>query len=478
MFLNPVPGLEGPELVAVHPEDNEFDFVVAERPKYIPNSGPPLAPISIMPEHEKDGIIVASFDVNHLPRYVVSYSDAPYLRMSVAPENILKYVSRRTFEAFEYMQAMEQEVRSMGKSKGPKGGNASEARDEEPKPKGKPGRKRKHALVEADDEKVGSRFKVIVGPASRVARKSIEEPEPVFTSPQRPTLASPSKQRGLADMMESESEEEEDSTDIAIEAQLSNTMQSHPKSRLYMNVSLSPSPKPPSASKRKSKASTSGPRDVRSQSIQTRSSRSQSASVSTSANEAKRLRRKVRDESVATSSSLEAGKVYERVEREKSRSKTPSKNPGHFDKYSSTKNREQAAAAASTQKDVGKDDADEEDEELGEEEYEVDAILDERQYKVGKKGKTIVTYYLIKWVGNWPLSWEPAENVGSESIEEYERKKHMGLIKIGEAGAAFDAALEAEEAAAVARGKDRNYKQPTQGQVIDDDDGSEYDSTS
>ena len=475
MFLNPVPGLEGPELVPVHPEDNEFDFVVAERPKYIPNSGPPLAPISIMPEHEKDGIIVASFDVNHLPRYVVSYADAPYLRMSVAPENILKYVSRRTFEAFEYTQAMEQERRIMGKSKGPKGGNASEARDDDPKPKGKPGRKRKHALVEADDENAGSRFKVTVGPSSRVARKSIEEPEPVFTSPQRPTLASPSKQRGLADMMESESEEEEESTDIAIEAQLSNTMQSHPKSRLHMNVSLSPSPKPPSASKRKSKASSSGPRDTRSPSRQTRSSRSQSVSVSTSANEAKRLRRKVRNESVATESSLEAGKVSERLEREKSRSKTPSKNPRHFDKYSSIKNREQAAAL---QKDVARDDADEEDEELGEEEYEVEAILDERQYGVGKKSKTIITYYLIKWVGNWPLSWEPAENVGSESIEEYERKKDMGLIKIGEAGAAFDAALEAEEAAALARGKDRNYKQPTQGQVIDDDDGSEYDSNS
>ncbi|PVH85790.1 hypothetical protein DL98DRAFT_511330 [Cadophora sp. DSE1049] len=502
MFLNPSPGLEGPELIQVHPEDSEFDFVVAERPKYIPNSGPPLAPISIMPEHEKDGIIVASFDVNHLPRYVVSYADAPYLRMSVAPENILNYVSRRTFEEFEYMQAMEREGYSIGKGKSGKGGKASEARDDEPKQKGKPGRKRKHALVEADDEKVGSRFKVIVGPSSRVARKSIEEPEPVFTSPQRPTLASPSKQRGLADMMESDSEEEEESTDIAIEAQLSSTMQSHPRSRLHMNVSLSPSPGPSSASKRKIKAFSPAPRDARNSSRQIRSSRSQSATVSTSANEAKRQRRSTRNESVATTSSLEAGKIYERLAREKSRSKTPSKKPGHFDRYSSlAKNREQAT---SSQKDAPMEDVDDKDEELGEEEYEVEAILDETQYTVGKKDKHVVTYYLIKWVGNWPLSWEPAENVGSESVEEYERKKDMGIITIGKAGAAFDAALEAEEAAALAREKDKKkkrsyggddesdedrarketrgsafkYKQPTQGQVIDDDDGSEYDSGS
>ncbi|KAH7417384.1 hypothetical protein BKA64DRAFT_657810 [Cadophora sp. MPI-SDFR-AT-0126] len=503
MFLNPSPGLEGSVLIQVRPEDNEFDFVVAERPKYIPNSGPPLAPISIMPEDDKKGIIVASFDVNHLPRYVVSYADAPYLRISVAPENILKYVSRRKFEEFEYRQTMEREGRGMGKGKGAKGGNASDARDKEPRQKGKPGRKRKHALVDADDDKgsVGSqRVKAIMGPSSRIARKSIEEPEPVFTSPQRPTLASPSKQRGLADMMESDSDEDEEPTDIAIETQLNSTMQSYPRSRLHMNVSPSPSPGPSSATKGKSKTFLSVSREIRSPSRQSRSSRSQSASVSTSTKEGKRQQRAVRNESVATTSSLEAGKVYERLEREKSRSKTPSKKPGHFNQYSSlAKNREQATS--STQNIPAKADVEDDNKELGEEEYEVEAILDETQYKFGKKGKHVVTYYLIKWVGNWPLSWEPAENVGSKSIEEYERKKDLGLIIVGEAGAAFDAALEAEEAAALAREKDKKKKrghglgdesnarketrdsafknkQPTQGQVIDDDDGSEYDSDS
>ncbi|KAK0126514.1 hypothetical protein ONS95_008110 [Cadophora gregata] len=496
--------MESPKLIQIHPENHEFDFVVAERPKYIPNSGPPLAPISIMPDDENDGIIVASFEVNHLPRYVVSYTEAPYLRISVAPENILNYVSRYTLEQFEYMQVMEREGRNLGKGKVAKGGNAFEARDEELKQKAKPGRKRKHALVEADDEKVGSRFKVIVGPASRVARKSIEEPEPVFTSPQRPTLASPSKQRGLADMMESESEEEEESTYLAIEAQLSSTMESHPRSRLHMNVALSPSPQPSSASKGKSKALSPAPRDDRSSSRRARSSRSQSASVSARTSEAKHQRPPTRNESFATTSSLEAGKIDERMEREKSRSRTPSKKTGHWDKYSSIVKSE--GQSASSKQDILADNDADEDEVLGEEEYEVEAILDETQYRVGKKGKHVVTYYLIKWVGNWPLSWEPAENVGSESIEVYERKKDMGLITVGEAGAAFDAVLEAEEAAALAREKEEKirkknkrgydavggsdedhkrketrgsafkYHQPIQGQVIDDDDASEYDS--
>ncbi|KAG4435995.1 hypothetical protein IFR05_008537 [Cadophora sp. M221] len=507
MFLDQSPGPEDPELIQIPPEKNEFDFVVAERPKYIPNSGPPLAPISIMPSHDKDGLIVASFDVNHHPRYVVSWEHTPYLRMSVAPENILNYVSPRTFEEFEFQETLRREGR-MGNGKSSKGAkNVSEARDVSgPKQKGKPGRKRKHALVEAYDDNgavKSSRPRVMVGPTSRVAQKSIEEPEPVFSSPQRPTLSSPSKQRGLADMVESEESEEDEElpTDIAIEAQLNSTMQSRPRSRLNINVSQSPSPEPSSVGKGKKKAFSPTPRDTRSSSRQLRDSLSRSASVSTGANEAKRQRRSIRNESVATTSSLEAGKIYDALERKKSRSKTPSKESRPFKQYSSMAKKKKEVTSSSL-KAPAPDVGDEEDE-LGEEEYEVDAILDETHYSVGKKIKHVITYYLIRWVGDWPLSWEPAGNVGQESIDEYEKKKMMGLIVAGEAGAAFDAALAAEAEAMERESKDKkkrhngrdsaddgseenrdktarstaiNYKSPTQGQVIDDDDGSEYES--
>jgi hypothetical protein len=34
-----------------------FDFIVAEPPLYIPGSGPPLVPVTVMLVHHKDGII-------------------------------------------------------------------------------------------------------------------------------------------------------------------------------------------------------------------------------------------------------------------------------------------------------------------------------------------------------------------------------------------------------------------------------------
>ena len=261
--------------------------------------------------------------------------------------------------------------------------------------------------MEADAEK-GSirspRVKARVGPPSRIARKSIKEPEP--------TLVSPSKQRQ----------------------------------------------RPSSATKRKSTAPSPASRDTRNSCRQIRSSRSQSASASTSAKESKCQRRSVRNESVATTSRLETGNFHERLERGKSTSKAPSKKPGNFKQYSPlAQNREEATS--STQNIPAKDDVEDENNEPGEGEYEVEALLDEMQYKVGKKSKHVVTYYLIKWVGNWPLSWEPAENVGNESIEEYERKKDLGLIVVGAAGAVFDAALEAEEAATFFREKDKKKKQ-------------------
>jgi hypothetical protein len=51
---NNVSGLNG----LPYRDEAYFDFVVAERPKYTPGSGPPLAPISVLPPHDKDGYII------------------------------------------------------------------------------------------------------------------------------------------------------------------------------------------------------------------------------------------------------------------------------------------------------------------------------------------------------------------------------------------------------------------------------------
>ncbi len=57
--------------------------------------------------------------------------------------------------------------------------------------------------------------------------------------------------------------------------------------------------------------------------------------------------------------------------------------------------------------------------------YEVDKLLDSKI----KKGKT---YYLVKWEGNYPNSWEPEENINSNLIRQYlfneQVKKHNNNI--------------------------------------------------
>lgn len=424
MFLNSSSGLDSQGLVPVRPQDSEFDFVVAERPEYIPGSGPPLAPISIMPAHNNtNGYILAQFENHGHPRYIVSYQDKPYLRVSVAPENILNWVSPRTFEEYEYKQTQLRAGNGKGKAKADPSQQIFEPRDEEnSKQKGKPGRKRKHAVMEEGD----GPSKRLMGPPSRIGRprKSVEEP--VFVSPQRPTLTSPSKQRGLADMVDTESEEDEElPTDIAIEAQLNRTMATRPRSRLGRDVSMSEnsSPEPSRSSSKKCTAKQglepAPTRDPRSSSGQTRGSLSRSGSVSTTSNEAKRQRRSARNDSVATTSSREARIVHDDLERRNK--KSPSKS---FDQYSFL------AKHKKKEKPAPEPEPDEEDEEdEGEGEFEVREIVEDEVLKVGKKQKP-VTYYRIRWVGDWDLTREPAGNVGSEAIAEYKRKKALGYVSI------------------------------------------------
>src|ERR1700712_4749359 len=80
---------------------SHFDFVVAQRPRYIPGSGPEVEDPTIMPVHDKDGIIDGKLHLEGEKfRYVVTYKDKPHLRVSVQPDNILDWVSPRTFERY------------------------------------------------------------------------------------------------------------------------------------------------------------------------------------------------------------------------------------------------------------------------------------------------------------------------------------------------------------------------------------------
>lgn len=451
MLLNPVLAPEGLEYIPAPRLHSEFNFILAERPIYIPGSGPPLAPVTMRPAHDKDGIIVANFVVGNHPRYIVSYAKQPHLRVSVAPENILDWVSPRTFEAYESEQTRLAEQAAFTQAKVKEDPGHGESRgEEEPKKKGKPGRKRKHPIVAEEDAAIESSTSMdMVKPSPRGRpRKSIEA-APVFVLPQKPTLTSPSKQRGLAVMVQSETDEEEEydeePTELAIEAQLQSTM-TRRRSRPATEVSsTSPEPaeiiKPLKASlKQGSVGASSKSRSVSRQIDSSRQSRDVSMSSGTG-NDTKRQRRPTRDDSVASISSRQVQSVFKEIEQEKARRsksatssqsqkssrpnklKSPSKiEPSSFYAPSSSVPR---STPKQKKKGPSPEPAEEEDHEV---EYEIDEIVADDVRTEGKRGKTVV-YYLIKWIGDYPNSWEPFENVGEDAIEEYQEKKRRRHIE-------------------------------------------------
>ncbi|KAG9243133.1 hypothetical protein BJ878DRAFT_481391 [Calycina marina] len=84
---------------------NYFNFVVAEPKKYIPNSGPPLLPITDALEHDKTGFIIDKVflrtEGHKELRYIVGFRDHPHLRVCVRLQNILDWVSAWEAETWE-----------------------------------------------------------------------------------------------------------------------------------------------------------------------------------------------------------------------------------------------------------------------------------------------------------------------------------------------------------------------------------------
>jgi Chromo (CHRromatin Organisation MOdifier) domain len=424
MFLNAFTDRSRPERQkGSRKERLAFDFVVAERPIYIPGSGPPLAPVTVMPADDKDGIIQGEVKMDKQPRYIVSYEAHPYLRVSVKPQNILDWVSPRTLEDWEFAKTQAEDqaerdellpkiaAREQRKKLKEQGGETSRGTDG---PKKTWSRKRKRPPTPEPPSRSGT---------SGRKRKGLEEQDTVDASPRRPSLSTPVRQRGLADLLDLDDSEDEDSfaeeTAELLDRQLNGTPG---RSKLTVEVSrsatTSPEPQPLEMKKpKKPTVPTFDRRETRSASISStpgkgRETRSASTSGPSS-----------RHASVAATSSREARAIYEKLER-KSRAKSSAltKTYSYSGKPPSSSQRLVAAnhpkhstpkrKKSATPKPVEKDD--------DESEYEVDAILAD-EYRMDKEGP--VLWYLIKWVGDWDNTWEPAENVGTDAIKEYKAKK-------------------------------------------------------
>ena len=483
MVLNVSAGQEG---LPGPPEGAYFDFVVAERPIYIPGSGPPLAPITIMPPHDKKGIIIDEMrlgDSKDSWRYIVTYDNEPTLRMSIKPERILNYVSARTYE--KYMADKEAMANLSAKDL-----RRLQRKQEKPflsRP-AKRGRKRQHVDA-TEEETAGSELSnpragpaqspVVHQPGSAGRKRKLEGPEePTLVSPhsqrsRMPSFSSPSKQRGLAELVPSESEEEnddtlnteaalqrqlnEDETDdtvmddafdvtLATEAALERQFDENMRRQTgFLSLPISSPSTSPERSEVKPRVEVfikpNKPRSAEDSRDQTRSS---STSTGNENDNTPRQRNRPtsasvqpRRDSVASLSSREAAMVYEDLEKKKQARKGSiaerhsrffSESPDSIASKSTPKlkkpatpptKKRKASASPSALEDevdaipVGDDD----------DEYEVEDILDDewRDDKDSKYGRTL--YYLIKWVGDWDNTWEPAVNVGSDVRAEYERKK-------------------------------------------------------
>jgi hypothetical protein len=410
-----------------------FDFVVAERPIYVPGSGPPLAPVTVMPVHDKDGIIEGEVKLHGRPMLIVSYEAHPYLRVSVQPQNILDWVSQRTYEQWESAkteakdQAERDELlpkiaaREQRKLLKGKAGNASRASEG---PKKTWSRKRKRPPTPELPSRAGRKRRGV----------DTEEEDAITTNPRRPSLSTPVKQRGLADLLDVDSEDEdsfaEDTAEL-LDRQLNGTPG---RSKLAMELtrSATTSPEPEPKTIQKYKNPPVPPFDLR----ETRSgSFSSTPGVKGHETRVSSASGPSRRDSVAKTSSRQARQIYEKLER-KSQAKAGSltENYSYSGKPPSSSQRLAAAnptrhksETPKSKKSAAQKPVEEESEEEGEEgegdepEYEVDAILAD-QYRMDKKQKPVL-WYLIKWVGDWENTWEPAKNVGKEAIAEYQEKK-------------------------------------------------------
>ncbi|KAH6671378.1 hypothetical protein B0J14DRAFT_595925 [Halenospora varia] len=437
------------------PLDISFDFVVAKRPIYVPNSGPPLAPLSIMPAHDKDGIIIGKVSLYGRELYVVAYENQPQLRVAVRPENIRDWVSARTLENWEWDQQVKfesEEGLSLPTAKQQKKSKKSRGKSRRPG-------KRKRAKIDTPIARRPSMSRFdghSSGPARK--RQQVEAEMPIWTSPNAlkqmrgPSLASPSKGVGLLNtVIDTDFSTDEDDTNNAIAAQLNaatrnssipsrgNTSTPDPLTTPQTSR-LVPFKAAQSVSTRESSISQPEPRGLAQPISNRASSPSQPDSTQNTDNSTSAELRASRKDSVAKSSSRLAFQLYEELEKKGKGKKAANANskpltisqkyshfrraPTMFSQSPEEKNVLKAARGSSPQSDLTLEDrgevlSSEEDDE--DEEWEVDYIKADKMRKASDGKRKL--HYLIKWVGDWDDSWEPAENVNFAAIQSYKEKQ-------------------------------------------------------
>ncbi|RBR21364.1 uncharacterized protein FIESC28_04901 [Fusarium coffeatum] len=134
------------------PTKSRIKVCIPERPRdYVPGSGPPLQPISLLPPKDSTAYILERIilpssglaaDGTPLPRrmtYIVTWSDLPAAQMLVPAMDILDYVSPRELEEWEFKNTEEQMENEAIQKQQAQAGEA---------PKKRRGRPPKHSKIE------------------------------------------------------------------------------------------------------------------------------------------------------------------------------------------------------------------------------------------------------------------------------------------------------------------------------------------
>ncbi|KFY12392.1 hypothetical protein V492_03908 [Pseudogymnoascus sp. VKM F-4246] len=83
-----------------------FQIVLFPKPIYVAGSGPPMAPVTLLPEHDEASWVIAQvIDYYKIPHYVVHPKDKPVVRKIIRKIDALDWVSPRVCEAFEMAEA-------------------------------------------------------------------------------------------------------------------------------------------------------------------------------------------------------------------------------------------------------------------------------------------------------------------------------------------------------------------------------------
>lgn len=387
--------------------------VIYQAPRYIPNSGPPLLSPTLLPPHDRDGVILKYVPGTEdlIPFYIVGYDQEPDFTVVVRPHKILEWVSSRTLEDFEYERALqtekeeeEERVRQM------------QAKEERLARR----QKRMNELLARTGAKPSS---ISTGSKKRgrplgwrkypLASAANAEPAKVQDAPSQgphSALSTPSNKRtrGLAEPVVIDSDSDED--ELALDAQFLDNMTSRDELSDDSGAGLvSQGP----IFRQRSRERDAGAETIRKKIAYVQLKRNNSPRSTPLKSKATNARIKDSSQTMGPRSRQHSEQITDLSQNENTK-----------------KPRETQSREPPDSKMGGVGDSDEEDEP----EWEIEGLIGDK-WEHNDTGR--VRYFLVKWKGNYDPTWEPEHHIDDNMriayLERRARDKHKQAGRAGSA---------------------------------------------